>query len=88
MTPGRRGPNRVGPDAWWPSALAHGVLGYYLICRVVAREFEFPFDDAMNAYLLASCFTQQLDAEVLGGVVDDDSCPCGSGRAVAACHRS
>jgi hypothetical protein len=39
MLPGRRGPNRVGPDLWWRQALAHGVLGYYLICRIIARQF-------------------------------------------------
>lgn len=88
MMPGRRGFNRVGPDAWWPSALAHGVLGYYLICRVVAREFDFAIDDAMDAYFLASCFTKQLGSDVMDPVVDDDPCPCGSRRTIANCHRS
>jgi hypothetical protein len=39
MTPGRRAPNRVGPDPWWRQALAHGVLAYYFVCRVIADEF-------------------------------------------------
>jgi hypothetical protein len=36
MSTGRRQINRIGPDPRWREALAHGVLGYYLIARVLA----------------------------------------------------
>ena len=64
MTPGRRQPNRVGPDPWWPQALAHGVLAYYFVCRVIAEEFGLSKADAADAYYRASCFTKQLAPSV------------------------
>jgi hypothetical protein len=43
------GLNRIGPDPWWPQALAHGVLAYYFICRVIADEFGLSKDAAADA---------------------------------------
>ena len=63
MVPGRRGPNRVGPDLLWRRALSHGVLAYFLICRVVSQYFELAIDDARDAFFLASCFTKELDED-------------------------
>jgi hypothetical protein len=86
MNPGRRGPNRVGPDPWWRQALAHGVLAYYFVCRVIAEEFGLSKDEAVDAYLRAGSFTKDLDAEQTEGLGDDDACPCGSGLRFGECH--
>jgi hypothetical protein len=88
MTPGRRGPNRVGPDPWWRQALAHRVLAYYLICRVIAEEFGLSKDAAMEAYFGATCFTKELSDDQTGGLRASDACPCGSGRCFGDCHGS
>jgi hypothetical protein len=88
MMPGRRGPNRVGPDGWWRQALAHGVLAYYLIARVIAEEFELDKRPAMDAYLQAGCFTKQLGDEQTRGIRGPDACPCDSGRSFGECHGS
>jgi hypothetical protein len=88
MMPGRRGPNRVGPDQWWRQALAHGVLAYYLIARVIAEVFDFSKDVAADAYFRASCFTKHLSDDQMRGLGDSDSCPCGSGRRFGGCHGS
>jgi hypothetical protein len=86
MLPGRRGPNRIGPDLRWLDALAHSVHGYYLICRVMAREFGFDLEPAMDAYYVATCVTKRLSPEQLEGVDGADPCPCESGRQAAECH--
>jgi hypothetical protein len=88
MTPGRRGPNRVGPDLWWPQALAHGALAYYFVCRVIANEFGLSKDSAADAYQRTAWFTKQLDAAQTEGLAADAACPCGSGRAFGMCHGS
>lgn len=88
MNPRRRGPNRVGPDSWWPQALAHGVLAYYFICRLLAEEFGFSKDTAAEAFFRASCFTKQLNDEQMRSTRSNGSCPCGSGRQFGDCHGS
>jgi hypothetical protein len=88
MTPGRRGPNLVGPDEWWPEALRHGALAYYFVCKVIAEEFEFSKGPLADAFLRASCFTKRLDAAQVDGVGENDPCPCGSGRPLGQCHDS
>lgn len=88
MKPGRRGPNRVGPDSWWRQALAHGGLAYYFICRVLAEEFGFSKDAAAEAFFRASCFTKHLSDEQMRSTRPNDSCPCGSGRQFGDCHSS
>jgi hypothetical protein len=88
MMPGRRGPNRVGPDLWWRQALAHGVLAYYLIARVIAEEFDISKDVAADAYFRASCFTKHLRDDQMRALRDTDRCPCGSDRRFGDCHGS
>jgi hypothetical protein len=88
MTPGRRGPNRVGPDLWWPQALAHGALAYYFVCRVIAEEFGLSKDAAADAYQRTAWFTKQLAPAQTEGLTADAACPCGSGRAFGECHGS
>ena len=88
MSPGRRGPNRVGPDGWWRQALAHGVLAYYFICRVVAEEFGFSKDAAAEAYWRASCFTKHMTDDQMRALRKGDECPCGSSRRFGDCHGS
>jgi hypothetical protein len=88
MMPGRRGPNRVGPDLWWPQALAHGTLAYYFVCKVLAEEFGLSKEAAADAFSRASSFTKQLDTMQIEGIGDDEPCPCGSGRAFGHCHGS
>jgi hypothetical protein len=88
MTPGRRQPNRVGPDPWWTQALAHGGLAYYFVCRVIADYFGLSRDAAAHAYNRAGCFTKRLEPEQLAGLGGGDRCPCGSGRACDECHDS
>jgi hypothetical protein len=88
LTPGRRGLNREGPDQWWRQALAHGSLGYYLILRVIAAEFNLPGKAAEEAFWRASCVTQELGGEQTRDLGDSDPCPCKSGRAFGACHGS
>jgi hypothetical protein len=88
MSAGRRGPNRIGPDVWWPQALAHGVLAYYFICRVIADEFELSKDAAASAYFSATCFTKRLSDEQVRELRAGDDCPCGSGRPFSDCHGS
>ena len=88
MTPGRRGLNVVGPDPWWRQALAHGVLAYYFVCRVIAEEFGVSKDAAAEAFFRASCFTKEFEDDEARGVRSGDSCPCGSGLPLAECHNS
>ena len=88
MTPGRRGPNRVGPDGWWREALAHGALAYYFICRVIAEEFGLSKEAAADAYFRIGCFKQQLDPEQTAALESGDVCPCGSGLSFGECHGS
>jgi hypothetical protein len=88
MSPGRRGPNRVGPDQWWRQALAHGVLAYFFICRVISDEFELTREAAAEAYFRASCYTKELSAAQTARLRASDPCPCGSGRHYGECHGS
>jgi hypothetical protein len=88
MSPGRRDPNRVGPDPRWREALAHGVLGYYLIFRVLAEEFNFDKDAVAGLYYNASCLLKTFTTEQLAAVPRDAPCPCESGRALGDCHLS
>jgi hypothetical protein len=88
MSPGRRHPNRVGPDPRWREALAHGVLGYYLILRVLAEEFGFGKDPLMDRYYVATCLVKTLTREEVAGLPVQAPCPCGSGRALGDCHAS
>jgi hypothetical protein len=88
MTPGRRGPNRVGPDPWWREALRHGALAYYFVCKVIAEEFGFSKEAAADTYARAACFTIQLRPAQIEGISSDDRCPCSSGRAFGECHGS
>ena len=88
MSPGRHHPNRVGPDPRWREALAHGVLGYYLISRVLAEEFGFRKDALAHRYYYASCLVKTFSDEQLADVPRDGPCPCGSGRLLRHCHAS
>jgi hypothetical protein len=88
MSPGRRQINRVGPDQRWRDALAHGVLGYHLTCRVVADEFGFDKDVLAERFHYASCLTRSFTDEELASGVADAPCVCGSGRALNDCHQS
>jgi hypothetical protein len=86
MMPGRRGPNRAGPDGWWASALAHGALAYYLTCRVVLEEFSMNKEPAVQAFVRAGMFTRELAPEQTRGLGSLDPCPCGSGLPFSSCH--
>ena len=88
MGPGRRQINRIGPDARWRDALGHGVLGYYLICRVLAEEFGFDKDPAAELFEYASCLVKTFADDQLASLSPDEPCPCGSGRIVSDCHAS
>jgi hypothetical protein len=88
MLPGRRGPNRIGPDLWWRQALAHGMLAYYLICRIVAGHFGFGLQPATDAYWRASCFTKELSDDQLQALAPDSPCACDSERLARDCHLS
>ena len=88
MSPGRRHPNRVGPDPRWREALGHGVLGYYLICRVLADEFGLDKHALASLYYYASCLVKTYTDNQLAGVSRDAPCPCQSGRALGDCHLS
>jgi hypothetical protein len=68
--------------------LAHGVLGYYLIVRVIAQEFDVSGQVAEEAFFVASCVTKELSDEQMRGLRDGDPCPCGSRRAFDECHGS
>jgi hypothetical protein len=88
MSPGRRHPNRAGPDLRWREALAHGVLGYYLISRVLAEEFGFEKEALADGYYYASCLVKTFSDEQLADVPRDAQCPCGSDRLLRDCHAS
>jgi uncharacterized protein YecA (UPF0149 family) len=77
-----------GPDPWWVQALAHGVLAYYFVCRLLAEEFGLSKDAAAEVFFLASCFTKEIDGDQARGRSDADPCPCGSGRLFGECHNS
>jgi uncharacterized protein YecA (UPF0149 family) len=86
MMPGRRGPNRAGPDGWWVGALAHGALAYYLTCRVVLEKFNMNKEPAVQAFVRAGMFTRELAPEQTRGLGSLDPCPCGSGLPFGSCH--
>lgn len=85
-----RGPqiNRAGPDMRWRDSLGHGILGYYLVCRVIAEEFGFDKEPAVQAFHLASCLVKPTHSLSLDDFPGDAPCPCESGLAVDNCHRS
>jgi hypothetical protein len=86
MSPGPRQINRVGPDRRWRDALGHGVLGYYLICRVLAEEFGFDKDRAAQIFNHLGCLNKVFSDEHLASLPADALCPCESGRLVSECH--
>lgn len=88
MSPGRRQINRVGPDPRWRDALGHGVLGYYLICRVLAEEFGLSKERLAELFHRASCYMKAFSCAELSALSPGGACPCGSGLAVADCHQS
>ncbi len=88
MGPGRGQINRIGPDQRWREALAHGVLGYFLICRVLAEEYGFDKQAAIDRYYHASCLVKTFTDDELLDADSDGPCLCGSGRALRACHAS
>lgn len=88
MSPGRKQINRIGPDGRWRDALAHGVLGFYLVLRVLAKEYRFDIAPAERMFNYASCVSRTFTDAELGRIRDGEPCPCGSGRAVQRCHRS
>jgi hypothetical protein len=88
MGPGRRQINRVGPDERWREALAHGVLGYYLICRVLAKEFGFDTDRAAEIFNYSGKLSHTFSSAQLAAMQADAPCPCESGRLVSECHAS
>jgi hypothetical protein len=86
MSPGRGQINRIGPDPRWRDALSHGVLGYYLTCRVVAEEFGINKDPVAKTFNLASCLLKPVPASELEALPPGAPCPCGSERHVDVCH--
>jgi hypothetical protein len=87
MSQGREQINRIGPDPRCRDALSHGVLGYYLISRVIAEEFGMDKEPIAEGFHLASCLLKPIPASELDGLPPDAPCPCGSDRSVDACHR-
>jgi uncharacterized protein DUF5677 len=87
MGPGRKQINRIGPDELWQDALGRGCLGFYLVLRVIAQEWEFDRTTAERLFVYASCVMLRLSDRELAAVRDGEPCPCGSGRAVEDCHR-
>jgi len=81
--------NRAGPDGFWIQALSQGAGGYYMVCRVLAQEFDFDKEPMAEVFSQTTNYLRPIEdrAEVLDAPVTAD-CPCGSGRAVGECHRS
>jgi uncharacterized protein YecA (UPF0149 family) len=88
MGPERRQINRIGPDALWPDSLRRGCLGFYMVVRVMAQEWEFDRSTAERLFVYASCLMKQLTDDELRAVGDGEPCPCDSGRTVENCHGS
>lgn len=63
-------------------------LGYYMVCRVIAEEFDLDKGPAVEAFHRTSCVVKPIDSLPLDGLSDDAACPCESGLFVANCHRS
>jgi Family of unknown function (DUF5677) len=80
--------NRAGPDKRWREALAHGCLAFYLVLRVIAKEWDLDKSTAERLFVYASCVTKQLTDAELRAVEDGKPCPCGSGRTSENCHQS
>jgi uncharacterized protein YecA (UPF0149 family) len=83
-----RGVDRLGVDRRWRDSLSHGVLGYYLICKVIAEEFGFDKEPAEETFYKTSCYLKELSPEELDGLGAEDNCPCRSGRTFNECHGS
>lgn len=75
MSPGRRSINRVGADLRWPDALGHGALGYYMIRRVVAEEFEFDKGPVEEAFFGTSCLLHEISPAELANQPPDGTLP-------------
>jgi hypothetical protein len=88
MTPGRRHPNRIGPDEFWAEALKQGCLGFYLVLRVLASEFDLDRSAVEACFVQASCFMLRFTDDELRAIPDGKPCPCRSGRPVERCHRA
>jgi len=88
MSSGRRGVNRLGPDGRWRDAIAHGSLGFYLVIRVLAKEYGLDRTVAERIFVYSGCLSHTFSDEELRSVPEAAPCPCGSGRAVENCHRS
>ena len=88
MTPGRRHPNRIGPDEFWAEALKQGCLGFYLVLRVLASEWDLDRSAIEARFVQASCFMLRLTDDELRAISDGKPCPCRSGRPVERCHRA
>jgi hypothetical protein len=85
---GKRQLNRVGPDTRWAQSLQQGAGGYYLVCRVLAQEFELDRQPLVDAFVTATAYC--VDPDELPGLATlpaDARCLCGSGRRVGDCHR-
>jgi hypothetical protein len=83
MSPGRKQINRIGPDGRWRDALAHGVLRFYLVLRVLAREYRFEIAPAESMF--SRCLSRTFTDTELGSIRDGALGPCGSGRVVRRC---
>jgi hypothetical protein len=88
MSRGRVQINSIGPDERWRDARAHGALGFYLVMRVVAEEFEFDKSESARLFNLDGSLSKVIPDEFLAGVTDGAPCPCTSGWLVEECHRS
>jgi hypothetical protein len=86
---GGRTVNRAGPDGFWKQALNQGAGGYYMVCRVLAQEFDFDKEPMAEVFSRTTDYLKPIEnePEVLEPS-DDADCPCGSGRVVSECHRS
>jgi hypothetical protein len=86
---GQRQLNRIGPDRLWRETLGHGAGGYYMVCRVLAQEFDFDKEPMAEVFNRATCYLKPIEHEPgIAKLPADAECPCGSGRIVNKCHRS
>jgi hypothetical protein len=88
MTPGRQHPNRIGPDEFWAEALKQGCLGFYLVLRVLASEWDLDRSAFEARFVQASCLMLRFTDDELRMIPDGEPCPCHSGRPVERCHRA
>lgn len=86
MTEERRQLNVSGPDPRWRDALAHGVLGYYLLLRIVAWFFEIDREPTEMCFYQETCYLKDIPEGELAGLPPTATCPCDSGRPISECH--